>query len=143
MPDGAPFGLRTVEGRQLVVALAIDNPASAMIAATLVEQFGCRALAAAGGEPVIQLVMRDSAIDLVIVDLALRAMDGIAAAELIHAVGGRREIPIVALADRRSDLAGRGRAAGFASTVMKPFSPRELYAALRAALVRSRVRALS
>jgi len=126
-----------------MVALAIDNPASTMVAATLVEQFGCRALAVTGGEPVIQLVMREPDIDLVIVDLALRAMDGIAVAELIRAVGGPREIPIVALADRRSDLAGRGRAAGFASTVMKPFSPRELYAALRAALARSRLRALS
>ena len=137
MRGNEPFGLTTVDGRQPMVAVVIDNAASAMVTMTLIEQFGCLPLGVATGEAILALLQREPDVDLVVIDLALANMDGVAVAQLIRALGTHQFLPIVALADNRSDAATRGRAAGFAGTVMKPFSPRELYTALRGALART------
>jgi CheY-like chemotaxis protein len=64
-------------------------------------------------------------------------MDGIVAVQLIRAMGARGAVPVIALtADRASISRPRARAAGFAGILVKPYSPRELYAVLHNAFAR-------
>jgi two-component system, chemotaxis family, chemotaxis protein CheY len=130
----------TVNGHRPRVAVVGGSPASAMIATILVQQFGCETLPATGGEAVLALLRRqpDPAIDLVLLDLAVSDMDGIVAAQLIRTLGARKTLPIIALTDDRSRLATQhARAAGFNGAVIKPYSPRELHAAMETALARA------
>ena len=150
----AAFDLTMADGRQPVVALVIDNRATAMVASALVRQFGGRVVAAPGADAMLALLARIARVDLVVVDLALRTMDGFVAAGLVHALAAHRAVPVVALAAHRavpvvalaeptSDIAGRGATAGLAAAVTKPFSPRELHAALCTALGPRRATVLS
>jgi DNA-binding response OmpR family regulator len=87
------------------------------------------------GESVLALLRRDIPLDIVVMDLMVPDMDGIVAVQLIRALGARGSLPIIALADDRTEMTtARARAAGFACSVLKPYSPRELYTAMHAAL---------
>jgi CheY-like chemotaxis protein len=137
MPSEPPFGLLTADRRRPRVAVVDGNIASAIVTAMLVEQFGCLALSAASGEAMLALLRQGDPIDLVVIDLTLPDMDAFVAAQLIRALGARGEMPIVALVGEQAALANaRGRAAGFAASLQKPYSPRELHAALQSALSR-------
>lgn len=128
----------TVNGRRPRVAIVGGSPANVMIATVLVEQFGCVPLTATGGEAALALIRRDPAIDLVLLDLAVSDIDGIVVAELIRTLGRHGTPPIVALTNDRARLgAPRTRAAGFSGAVVKPYSPRELHAAMASALQRT------
>ncbi len=128
----------TVNGHRPRVAIVGGSPASTMIATILVQQFGCDPFCAAGGETGLALIRREPAFDLILLDPAIPDMDGIVAAQLIRSLDGRGALPIIALTDDREGLAApRARAAGFAGAVVKPYSPRELYAAMEMALARA------
>lgn len=132
---GTHLGLTTADGRRPRVAVVDGNAASAMVTTMLVEQFGCAPLPALTGEAALALLRMDEAVDLVVMDLAIPDMDATVAAELIHGLASRGALPIVALAAARADIAGEpGRVAGFCGAVVKPYSPRELYGAMLAAL---------
>jgi DNA-binding response OmpR family regulator len=127
-----------VNGHRPRVAIVGGSPASATIATILIQQFGCDALRAAGGEAALALLRADPAIDLIVLDLNIPDMDGIVAAQLIRALGARATLPILAVTDDKSRLAApRARGAGFSGAVIKPYSPRELYAAMEAAFART------
>lgn len=126
-----------INGHAPRVAVVGGSPAGTTVASILIERFGGEPVPVQGGEAVLSLLRRDAAIDLVVIDLSVPDMDGIVAVQLIRAMGARGDLPIVALTDDSAQLkAGRARAAGFAGTVLKPYSPRELYLALDAALSR-------
>jgi CheY-like chemotaxis protein len=132
----------TVNGRRPRIAIVGGSPASAMIATILLTQFGCEALTAASGEAAITLLRNKGPVDLILLDLLLPDMDGIVAAQLIRTLGADA-IPIVAVTDDQDRMAApRARAARFNGTVVKPYSPRELYAAMEAALARTAVTAV-
>jgi CheY-like chemotaxis protein len=104
-----------------------------MVLTVLVEAFGCWPLPVASAEEALAVIRRDSLIDLVVIDLALPDMDGIVLVQLIRALG--RDVPILGLAGKRSDVAAtRNRAAGLNAVLVKPFSPNELYDAIVSAL---------
>ena len=134
--------LTTQDGRRPRVAVVDANHATAMITTILVEQFGCAPVPAASGEAALALIRQGEAVDLVLIDLEMPDMDGIVAATLIRALGERGAMPIVPFAHARGDVTGpRGRAAGFTGAVLKPYSPRELHAAMQTALTRTPARA--
>lgn len=127
--------LQTADGRRPRVAIVGGTPASAMVATVLCDQFGCAPLNSRTGESVLALLRHETPLDMVVLDLSVPDMDGIVAVQLIRALGARGNLPVIALAGDRSETAStRARAAGFAGTVVKPYSPRELYAAMMAAL---------
>ena len=138
-----PSGLVNADGRRPRVAVVGGTPASAMVARTLVEHFGCAPLAAPTGEAALALIRRDDRIDLVVLDLAVPDMDGIVTVQLIRALGWRGAMPIIAIGGDAEMTSKRGRAAGFAGAVRKPYSPRELYGAMHTALTRAAARMLS
>ncbi len=128
----------TVNGHRPRVAIVGGSPASTMIATILVQQFGCEALCASSGEAALALLRADPAIDLIVLDLSIPDMDGIVAAQLFRTLGTDRTLPILAVTDDRKRLsAPRAVAAGFAGAVIKPYSPRELHAAMETAFARA------
>lgn len=133
--DGIAPGLTTSDGRRPRVAIVGGTPSGGMVATVLCDQFGCVPLIARTGEAILALLRRDIPLDLVIVDLSVPDMDGIVAVQLIRALGARGGLPIVALAESRNDVTStRARAAEFSAWVVKPYSPRELHAAMTQAL---------
>ena len=131
--QAATDGLTTSDGRRPRVAIVGGTPSGAMVATVLCDQFGCTPLNTRTGESVLALLRRDIPLDMVVMDLMIADMDGFVAVQLIRALGARGAMPIVALVDDRAAMT-RVRTAGFAGTVVKPYSPRELYAAMHAAL---------
>jgi CheY-like chemotaxis protein len=127
----------TVDGRAPRVALVGGTPAGAMVAAVLLEQFGCLPVSTPTGESILAMLRSDATVDLVVVDLSVPDMDGIVAVQLIRAMGARGEVPVIALTgDRAAISRPQARAAGFAGILVKPYSPRELYAVLHSAFGR-------
>ena len=132
---GAVLGLTTIDGRRPRVAVVGGTPASATVAGVLIEQFGCVPINSRTGADILRLIGASNAFDLVVMDFVLPDMEALAVVEHIRALGLAGATPMVALTDDRTELASpRGRAAGFAATVRKPYSPRELYGAMHVAL---------
>lgn len=130
MPGDTHHGLLTADGRQPLVAVLDGNPSTSAVALMLAEQFGCRVLGAPSVEAVLKLLKGGSTIDLVLIDFGISDMDPIVAAQLIRTLGLRGAMPLVAMGSGPVDPADSRARALFAATVAKPYSPRELYAAL-------------
>ena len=130
-------GLTTVDGRRPQVAIVGGTASGAMVATVLCQQFGCTPVSTPTGESVLALLRRNIPLDLVVIDLSVADMDGIVAVQLIRALGARGALPVVALTNDRAEISRtRARAAGFTGSVVKPYSPRELYSAMQTALAR-------
>jgi CheY-like chemotaxis protein len=140
----ASAGLTTSDGRRPRVAIVGGTPSGAMVATVLCDQFGCTPLNTRTGESVLALLRRDIPLDMVVMDMMIADMDGFVAVQLIRALGARGALPIVALVDDgAATTTTRARTAGFAGTVLKPYSPRELYAAMHTALDAAVARAVT
>jgi CheY-like chemotaxis protein len=134
----ASASLAMADGRRPRVAIVGGTSSSALVATVLCQQFGCTSVVTPTGEAVLALLRRDTPIDLIVLDLSMPDMDGIVAVQLIRAMGARGSAPIVVLTGDRAEMAtNRARAAGFSGAVVKPYSPRELYAAMQSALARA------
>ena len=112
----------------LRVLLAEDNPVNALLARTLLRREGCAVETAASGQEVLQAMSR-ARYDLVLMDMRMPGMDGVAAARALRARGD--QTPIVALTanafaeDRRACLE-----AGMNDHLAKPVDADQLRAAL-------------
>jgi CheY-like chemotaxis protein len=137
MGSGADHGLQAPEGRRPRIAVVDGNAHRALVTSMLVEQFGGAPVPLASGEAALSLLRREP-VDLVVMDLSVPDMDGVVAVQLIRALGERGSVPIIALVGNRWDGGTRrARSAGISGTLLKPYSPRELYGAMRAALARA------
>jgi CheY-like chemotaxis protein/anti-sigma regulatory factor (Ser/Thr protein kinase) len=111
------------------VLLVEDNPVNALLAKALLTREGCLVDRAATGEEALQAAAQVP-YDLILMDLRMPDMDGLAAARALRARGVR--VPIVALTangfqeDRRACLA-----AGMDDFLTKPLSPHALVTALQ------------
>jgi two-component system, OmpR family, response regulator len=94
---------------------------------------GYRVTALAEGEPVLELMASDAP-DLIVLDISLPGIDGL---ELCRRIRARNSTPILFLS-ARSDEVDRivGLELGGDDYLVKPFSPRELVARVRAVLRR-------
>jgi CheY-like chemotaxis protein len=140
MPGDAGSHLTTGDGRRPSVVVLDGNAVTAAVVVPMLMRFGCSVQAAASAEAALALLRRVPDVDLVVMDFGLRDMDPIVAAQLIRALGPRGAIPIVAIASNPAlTTTPRGRAVGFARTLRKPYSPRDLHGAVEACLARARV----
>lgn len=133
MGEEPHFGLATGDGRRPRVVIVDANAASAMVTVALARQYGCMPVIATSGEAALSLLRRDGGIDLVVLDMGIADREGIVVAQLIRTLGERGTMPILGL------VAGArfpGKAVGVSAILRKPYSPRELYAAMRDALAR-------
>ena len=84
------------------------------------EQHGYLVIEAADGAKAVEIALRERP-DVILMDLSIPEMDGIAATTLIRANDEMREVPIIALtAHQELDLRSEAKASGFNAYVTKP-----------------------
>lgn len=110
-----------------------DEPKIVQVARDYLERAGFRVLAAGDGSAVLPMV-RNAKPDLIVLDLALPGMDGL---DVTRALRKESAVPIIMLT-ARADETDRlvGLELGADDYIVKPFSPKELVARVRAVLRR-------
>ncbi len=109
------------------ILIAEDNPVNQEVAQEMLEGLGCEVVVAQDGHAALQEV-RETRIDLVLMDCHMPAMDGFEAARCIRErEDGAGRLPIIALtADVQKDTESRCLAAGMDAYLSKPFSVQQL-----------------
>lgn len=112
-----------------------DHPMNREVARLFLDAFGCEVAEAEDGAQAVEAA-RHGAFDLILMDLRMPGVDGLAATRMIRALGGAvAQTPILAVtADVMRDDVERCRAAGMNGHVPKPISQERLLNALSAAL---------
>jgi CheY-like chemotaxis protein len=115
-----------------------DNATNRMVAEALCEMFDCTSETAEDGLEAVEAA-RSGRFDLILMDIKMPRMDGIAATHAIHALGGQiGAVPIIALtANADAEDARAYLAAGMCAVVEKPIKPDRLLQAINAALANS------
>ena len=121
------------------VLLVDDDPKIRELLRLYVQRDGHRTLEAADGEIAVATALRARP-DLVVLDIMLPGLDGF---EVAHRIRTGSDVPILMLTARSGDSDKVvGLDVGADDYVVKPFSPRELMARIRALLRRRRLDAL-
>ena len=117
------------------VLIVDDNATNRMVAETLCEMFDCTSEMAEDGVEAVEAA-RTGRFDLILMDIKMPRMDGIAASKAIRDLPGRLgRVPIIALtANADPDDAAGYLVAGMNGVVEKPMKPDNLLQALQAAL---------
>ncbi|MBU1384810.1 MAG: response regulator [Alphaproteobacteria bacterium] len=131
-PPAPPAGAGEVRGRILA---AEDHPANRKLLALLFQSFGTELVLVANGQEAVDAV-RESRFDLVLMDVMMPVMDGVAALSAIRAeeaASGRPRLPIHMLtANVFDDDVARYMAAGADGVLRKPIEIAALQAVLAA-----------
>jgi CheY-like chemotaxis protein len=121
--------------RSAHILVVDDNATNRMVAQALCEMFDCTCESANDGAEAVEAA-RGGRFDLILMDIKMPNMDGVAATRAIRALPGPvASVPIIALtANADPDDAEGYLAAGMTGVVEKPMKPEHLLAALRHAL---------
>jgi CheY-like chemotaxis protein len=124
-----------VSGRAAHILIVDDNATNRMVAEALCDMFECTSEQAVDGVEAVEMA-KSGRFDLILMDIKMPRMDGIAATRAIREMGGRAgAVPIVALtanadpADVQSYIV-----AGMQDVVEKPIKPERLAIVLSALL---------
>ncbi len=117
------------------VLLVEDNPANMKLGRLLLESMGHTVVGATDAEAAL-LLARDSQPDLILMDIQLPGMDGLAAVKVLKHDQGTRTIPVIAL----TALAMKGdeeriRVAGCDGYIAKPIRYQEFLATVASHLL--------
>jgi len=125
----------TLSARSAHVLVVDDNATNRMVAQTLCEMFDCTSETACNGEEAVEAA-RTGRFDLILMDIKMPLMDGVAATRTIRALPGRLgRVPIIALtANADPEDAAGYVSAGMNGVVEKPMKPENLLQALQQAL---------
>jgi len=126
--------------RQVRVLAAEDNPTNQLVLRTIMQTFGVDLTLVGDGLQAVD-AWKNGDFDLILMDIQMPVMDGVAATRLIRetesqamTAGARRRIPIVALsANAMTHQVAEYLAAGMDLHVAKPIELSKLHAALREA----------
>ena len=122
--------------RAVRVLAAEDNPTNQLVLRTIMQTFGVDLTLVGDGLQAVD-AWRGGDFDMILMDIQMPVMDGVAATRLIReteAYGARRRIPIVALsANAMTHQVAEYLAAGMDLHVAKPIELGKLHAALREA----------
>lgn len=114
----------------LRVLVAEDHPLSQEIILEMLEDLGCIAEIATDGVEAIDCVLAHD-FDLILMDMQMPKMDGLAATRIIRTLPGHRDKPIIALtANAFVEDRQRCQDAGMNDHISKPVSPAKLASAL-------------
>ena len=132
----------TAAERSVHVLVVDDNATNRMVAQALCEMFDCTCESANDGSEAVEAA-RGGRFDLILMDIKMPVMDGVAATRAIRAMGGKASlVPIIALTANAEPEDAEGYiAAGMNGVVEKPMKPEHLLAALQAALGESQAAA--
>jgi two-component system, sensor histidine kinase len=130
--DNAPSPQLKPPARRLKILCVEDNPYGRVILNTILTELGHGADFVGSGEEAVAAVPRGY--DVVLMDVTLPGIDGLAATQRIRALGGAvGGTPIIGVSGRAEPGDGEAaRAAGMNSYLRKPVSPSALSAALAA-----------
>lgn len=121
------------QSRALRVLVAEDHPVNRQYIAALLENMGHHAQFASNGQAAVTAA-QEAAFDLVLMDLHMPVLDGVAATRAIRALPppARSTVPIVAMtADGFEETRERCMVAGMNDFLTKPVSPQKLATLLR------------
>lgn len=133
--EEAPVESQQAAERTVHILVVDDNATNRMVAQALCEMFDCTCESANDGAEAVEAA-RGGRFDLILMDIKMPVMDGVAAARAIRALPGRPgAVPIIALtANAEPEDAEGYLAAGMNGVVEKPMKPEHLLAALQQAL---------
>ena len=122
-------------GRAAHILVVDDNATNRMVAQSLVEMFDCTSEAAEDGDEAVEAA-RTGRFDLILMDIKMPRMDGVAATRIIRAMSGPvGQTPIIALtANADPEDAAGYLVAGMNGVVEKPMKPEHLLTALQQSL---------
>jgi len=101
-----------------------------MLVSTLLRRAGYEVVSARDGAEVLAL-LEERHPDLLVLDIAMPEVDGLEVLRRLRANQDTAELPVVLLSARAQEAdVARGYEAGASRYVCKPFSPRELVAAV-------------
>ncbi len=134
-PVAAEGGPSTGEAAPRRILIAEDNATNRLVATRMLERMGHRVEAVENGREAVEAVQRGG-FDLVLMDVMMPEMDGLAATEAIRQLGGAAAgIPIIGLtANAMAADQERCLAAGMTHFETKPISASRLGAAIARAL---------
>jgi PAS domain S-box-containing protein len=113
------------------VLLAEDNRVNQEVARSILERGGHRVTVVGDGEAAVAAAEADRP-DVILMDLEMPVMDGLAAARAIRALPEGASLPVVALtAHALNDEREQARASGMNDFLTKPFRPEELLGLVR------------
>ncbi|OJW28714.1 MAG: hypothetical protein BGO51_19825 [Rhodospirillales bacterium 69-11] len=126
--------LAGVAGVPLEILMAEDNPTNQLITRRMLEGFGYKVEAVSDGAQAVRAA-GTRRFDVILMDVFMPELDGVAAARAIRAAGPGSDVPILAVSGNadestRIDCA----AAGMNGFLPKPFSRAVLHAAIREVL---------
>lgn len=131
--EDAPAGDEAADGLGgLRILAAEDNPTNQLVIKTLLEQLGASVTIASDGAQAVRF-WRDAEWDLILMDIQMPIMDGVAATHQIRAAETSlcRRTPILALtANALSHQTEQYKAAGMDGVVCKPLRVAELLGAI-------------
>jgi two-component system cell cycle response regulator DivK len=108
------------DSRDRIVLIVEDSDDARYFMRLALEQLGYLVAEAENGAVAIEVAQRDRP-DIILMDLSLPIMDGLAATEKIRASEGLNGIPIIAVtAHQETDFRAGAKAAGFDAYVTKP-----------------------
>jgi len=111
----------------LQILIVDDAPLNILVAENMLKAYGARCKSAKNGQDALSALLANTGIDLVLMDVRMPVMDGLAATRAIRANKQLSKLPIIGLTgaamleDRNKALA-----AGMNELVTKPFNQREL-----------------
>ena len=111
-----------------------DNPSHLKLATLLLKRFGYAVLGAADADEGLRLA-HEKQPDLILMDIQLPGMDGLAATRELKRDAKTSSIPVIAVTAYLAEFSERDvRAAGCSAFIAKPYHRAELLAAVKAAL---------
>lgn len=116
--------------------LVVDDSVSmrALVSSTL-KALGLHALEAANGEEALACIARAPGVDLVITDLNMPLMDGIALLRKIRELAAMRHVPVLLLTtESRAEHKQLAKQAGATGWLTKPFDTNQLKAVVQRVL---------
>ena len=121
------------------ILVAEDHPVNQKFISLLLQGLGHRATLCENGEAALEAFHTDD-YELVLMDIHMPVMDGLAATRAIRALPRpRSQVPIIALtADVLQEARDQARAAGVDAFITKPVTQEDLEAAMAAVLARAR-----
>jgi two-component system cell cycle response regulator DivK len=129
------------ERRMPRILVVEDNPANMKLALLLLRNVGYEVLCAVDAESGLTLARAEQP-DLILMDIQLPGMDGLAATALLKNDPVTAAIPVIALtAMAMKEDREKTRAAGCDAYIAKPLRYQELYAVIDSLLVKARPQA--
>jgi CheY-like chemotaxis protein len=127
-PAGEAASVAHLKGSRIL--LAEDNEVNQLVACRLLKNAGLAVDVANNGREAVDMVQAKS-YDLVLMDIQMPVMDGLAATKAIRSLPGQMELPIVAMtAHAMSGDREQSLAVGMNDHITKPINLAELFGAL-------------